>query len=141
MKFAIIAAGEGSRLQQEGIKVYKPLVRLNGERMIERLIRIFASQGAKGIVVIINDKMPEVAEYMQKKQKEMADTDCPIDLVIKSTPSSMHSFYELSRFLDGEPFCLTTVDTVFKEQDFSDYILHFKECDADGLVAVTDLYR
>ena len=33
MKFAIIAAGEGSRLSQEGIVMPKPLVRIGGEPM------------------------------------------------------------------------------------------------------------
>ena len=42
MKFAVIAAGEGSRLNQEGVALPKPLVRLNGEPMIDRLLRIFA---------------------------------------------------------------------------------------------------
>ena len=46
MKYAIIAAGEGSRLREEGIKVPKPMVNLRGEMLIERLIRIFKSQGA-----------------------------------------------------------------------------------------------
>ena len=31
MKYAIIAAGEGSRLQQEGVVLPKPLVKLRGE--------------------------------------------------------------------------------------------------------------
>lgn len=138
MKFAIIAAGEGSRLAQEGVEVCKPLVRLNGEMMIDRLIRIFIGRGASRIAVIVNSKMPEVAEYMQQKQREMSDSSCPLDLVIKSTPSSMHSFYELSPYLEGEPFCLTTVDTVFSEHDFADYISRFETCNADGLMAVTD---
>ena len=30
MKFAIISAGEGSRLSQEGVALPKPLVQLNG---------------------------------------------------------------------------------------------------------------
>ena len=41
MRYAIIAAGEGSRLAQEGISLPKPLVKINGEAMIDRLIRIF----------------------------------------------------------------------------------------------------
>ena len=41
MDYAIIAAGEGSRLAQEGIKWPKPLVRLNGTALIDRLIDIF----------------------------------------------------------------------------------------------------
>ena len=39
MKYAIIAAGNGSRLAQEGITVPKPLVEINGERLIDRLVR------------------------------------------------------------------------------------------------------
>ena len=41
MKFAVIAAGEGSRLAEEGVKHPKPLVELHGEAMIARLVRIF----------------------------------------------------------------------------------------------------
>ena len=37
MKYAIIAAGEGSRLQQEGIDLPKPLVPIGGEAMNDRL--------------------------------------------------------------------------------------------------------
>jgi len=45
MNYAIIAAGEGSRLMQEGVEQPKPLVELNGEPMIHRLIRIFNANG------------------------------------------------------------------------------------------------
>jgi choline kinase len=54
MRYAIIAAGEGSRLRQEGIAVPKPLIMVNGERLIDRLIRIFTENGATEIVVICN---------------------------------------------------------------------------------------
>lgn len=36
MKFAIIAAGEGSRLAAEGITLPKPLVEVGGEPLIDR---------------------------------------------------------------------------------------------------------
>ena len=45
MKFAIIAAGEGTRLSQEGVRLPKPLVQLNGRAMIDRLIHIFMQNG------------------------------------------------------------------------------------------------
>ena len=45
MKFAIISAGEGSRLSQEGVALPKPLVQLNGMAMIDRLVHIFAQNG------------------------------------------------------------------------------------------------
>ena len=51
----------------------------------------------------------------------------------------MHCFYELSHYLDGDKICLTTVDTIFKEEEFSGYIQQFiQEDKLDGLMAVTD---
>lgn len=133
MKFAIIAAGEGSRLAHEGIVKPKPLVELNGESMIKRLINIFMRQGAEEVVVIINNQMEETKEFMQQLQKEL-----PIRLVVKTTPSSMHSFYEISPLLKGGKFCLTTVDTIFQEEEFGLFIRAFKDSDTDGMMAVTD---
>ncbi|MGP1435156.1 MAG: nucleotidyltransferase family protein [Phocaeicola sp.] len=135
MKFAIISAGEGSRLQQEGVGLPKPLVELNGVSMIDRLIKIFIDCGATEIVIIINNEQPLTKAHLIEVQKK---SRIPIQLVIKSTPSSMHSFYELSKFLCDDKFCLTTVDTVFKEREFKIYIDKFMHSDADGLMAVTD---
>ena len=57
IKFAILAAGEGSRLAQEGVALPKPLVQIHGEAMIDRLIRIFMDCGAKEILIITNNLM------------------------------------------------------------------------------------
>ena len=56
MKFAIIAAGEGSRLANEGVAKPKPLVELQGVPIIERLIRIFERNGASSINIIVNEE-------------------------------------------------------------------------------------
>ena len=133
MNFAIISAGEGSRLAQEGVAKPKPLVELNGEAMIERLIRIFMRQGADRVVVIINDLVPETRDFLIRLKE-----DLPIELVVKTTPSSMHSFFEISHLLEGDRFCLTTVDTIFHEEEFARYIEAFRASEADGLMAVTD---
>ena len=53
----------------------------------------------------------------------------------------MHSFYELSRYLSDGPFCLTTVDTIFRPEEFKAYIASFietVEAGGDGLMGVTD---
>jgi NDP-sugar pyrophosphorylase family protein len=134
MKYAIIAAGEGSRLAQEGVKLPKPLVKLNGIEMIKRLINIFVNNNATSISIIVNEEMTAVQDYVQNIK-----LDIPLNLVIKSTPSSMHSFYELRNFLRDERFCLTTVDTIFKESDFKKYIDAFASNPSiDGMMAVTD---
>ena len=136
MKFAIIAAGEGSRLQQEGIALPKPLVKLCGEPMIERLVRIFTACEAEEICVIVNDLFPETAAFVRELQQRPALP--PISLTVQTTPSSMHSFALLAPRLSDAPFCLTTVDTIFREDEFAAYINEFKASEADGLMAVTD---
>ena len=133
MKFAIIAAGEGSRLANEGVTKPKPLVELYGVSIIERLIRIFARNGATSINIIVNEQQPETVEFLNT-----IDAGCPINIVVKSTPSSMHSMHALSHLLRDEKFCLTTVDTLFKEEEFAQYIKNLEECDGDGIMAVTD---
>jgi NDP-sugar pyrophosphorylase family protein len=133
MKFAILAAGEGSRLASEGVAKPKPLVELQGIPLIERLIRIFARNGASSINIIVNEQQPETVEFI--KSLEMR---CPINIVIKSTPSSMHSMHALSHLLRGEKFCLTTVDTLFREDEFANYIKKLEEYEGDGIMAVTD---
>lgn len=135
MKFAIISAGEGSRLSQEGVALPKPLVQLNGVAMIDRLIQIFIRNGADSVVVIINNESSLTKEHLARLQTE---TKVPLKVVVKTTPSSMHSFYELSPYLQDDKFCLTTVDTIFREEEFAAFIEAFKRSDNDGYMAVTD---
>ena len=134
MNYAIIAAGEGSRLAQEGVKKPKPLVELNGEPMIGRLIGIFTRCNAESISIIVNQEMTEVKEYL-----DSIELGIPLNIVVKSTPSSMHSFYELSRIMPGGKFCLTTVDAIFREEDFARYIAAYEAAgnECDGMMAVT----
>lgn len=134
MKFAILAAGEGSRLAQEGIELPKPLVKLNGEAMIDRLIRIFMDNDAEEIFVITNNLTTLVQEHLH----ELVKSRVPVRLVVKTTPSSMHSFYELEKYIGEGKFCLTTVDTIFDEREFSSYISEFNLSGYDGMMAVTD---
>ena len=134
MDYAIIAAGEGSRLVQEGVKCPKPLVQLNGMTLIDRLINVFLKNNATSISIIVNEEMTEVQEHLRKTELPV-----PFYLLVKSTPSSMHSFYELSHHLDSDNICLTTVDTIFREEEFGGYIQKFlKDSRLDGLMAVTD---
>ena len=136
MNFAIIAAGEGSRLVQEGVALPKPLVTLDGRPMIGRLIDIFNECGAENISIIVNERMTEVRDYILERAKTSA---APIHLVVKSTPSSMHSFYEVSSvFPAGSKFILTTVDTIFRQDEFDGYVRAFAADDTvDGCMAVT----
>lgn len=142
MKFGIIAAGEGSRLAAEGVTVPKPLVEVRGEKLVDRLIRIFMNEGAEEIAVICNDRTNMVERHLAALQhKQMEGRAVPLRYIVKSTPSSMHSFFELSPLLEGGPFVLTTVDTIFREEEFHGYVEAFRKNLSegwDGLMGVTD---
>jgi hypothetical protein len=139
MKFAIIAAGEGSRLATEGVTQPKPLIPLCGVPMIERLISIFHRCGAEEIIVAVNSTRPETHQYLLEFSE--ANPTIPLRIVVADTPSSMHTFAALAPYLQEAPFCLTTVDTIFQEEAFRAY-LHATEqylLDGyDGCMAVTD---
>lgn len=139
MKFAIIAAGEGSRLATEGVTQPKPLIPLCRVPMIERLISIFHRCGAEEIIVAVNSARPETHQYLLEFSE--ANPTIPLRIVVADTPSSMHTFAALAPYLQEAPFCLTTVDTIFQEEAFRAY-LHATEqylLDGyDGCMAVTD---
>lgn len=137
MNFGIIAAGQGSRLAHEGVVLPKPLVSINGRPMIGRLIDLFVACGAESLTIIVNEEMTEVADYLSAIAPSLP---CPLNLIIKSTPSSMHSFYEVAKRLRGKGrYIVTTVDTIFRENDFRPYADAFSRAsrDVDGMMAVT----
>jgi len=132
--FAIIAAGEGSRLAQSGYPYPKPLARLHGETLVDRLMAIFSTYGANSINLIINEESTVLEEYLQK-----LSLDVPFRLIKQTTESSLHS---LDVLLKGIPevseLCLTTVDTIFRAETFESYLDYFQEHpELDALMAVT----
>lgn len=143
MKYAIIAAGDGSRLAAEGVAEPKPLVRVGGRPLIDRLLDVFMQNDAEEIIVICNDRMSSVVAHLRELQRDGLDgVRLPLRYVVKTTPSSMHSFFEISRYMGGGAFCVTTVDTIFRPDEFGGYIRAFKsEVSAgkcQGMMGVTD---
>lgn len=101
--------------------------------MIRRLIDIFTECRAESISVVVNEHMTEVRSYLENLSNEI-----PLNLVVKTTPSSMHSFYEVSRSFTHGKFILTTVDTIFRPDDFKNYVKAFEADNSnDGYMAVT----
>jgi len=129
----------GSRLTEEGIGEPKPLVKVGGEQLIDRLIRIFLTQKASEIDVICNERDVPVCQHLSILQH---NRHVPLKFIVKTTASSMHSLFELSALIGEEPFVLTTVDTIFHEHEFAEYVQAFQQLlvtnEADGLMAVTD---
>jgi NDP-sugar pyrophosphorylase family protein len=135
MKFAIISAGVGERMKADGVSVPKPLVRINGQPMIGRLIDLSVENGAKEISCIVNEDSMEVHDYLRSLKLNI-----PLKVVVKSTPSSLHSFFALKTFLENDYFCMSTVDSIFRNEDFRNF-LEYAENNRpafDALLAITD---
>ena len=143
MKFAIIAAGDGERLKAEGVSTPKPLVSVNGETMVDRLVRVFMDNEAEEIVVICNDRSLQVPSHLLNLQRDgLRGRPVPLRFLVKGTPSSMHSLFEISNHLQEKPFVLTTVDTLFREDEFAAFVEAFRQKaeagSTDALMGVTD---
>ena len=138
MVYGIIAAGEGSRLRADGYPGFKPMVEIAGETLISRLIRIFYQNAAKAVYIILNTGEKEVGTYIQA----LPAGGLPIHIIYRDTPSSFHSFYELVHSMPPghrHELCISTIDPIFRETAFQDYIAAFRAVPAlDGLMAVTD---
>ena len=137
MHYAIIAAGEGSRLRHEGISVPKPLIRLGDDTLMGRLIAIMRRQpDCERISVIIS---PAVHDYAAA-EGITAPWDDADDVIVDTTPGSMHSLHRLSPCLRrSSRFCLTTVDTVFRPDEFDSFTKAIRDSGdtADGYMGVT----
>jgi len=119
LRAGVLAAGRGERLRASNL--LKPLVKVGGRTLIERVLTSMAEAGATEVSVIINENSLAVRDYL-------AGSDWPFALrwIVETTPSSMHSFLRVIETLaadgDNGPFFLSTVDTIAGAQTFSRFI-------------------
>lgn len=133
MNFAIIAAGEGSRLAAEGVAAPKPLLEIGGVPLIERLIGMAAANGAQSVACIINESASTVRQFLETRRFA-----APVHVLVKTTPSSLHSLHALLPVVGAQPFCLFTVDAVCREAELRDFIaFSTRQTDCDAIMAVT----
>jgi len=131
----LIAAGEGSRLKSEGINCSKPLIQINGKPLIERLFAVLEKYSVLSVNCIINEESDDLLEFINNYNFESE-----FNLTVKSTPSSFHSFAEVGKFVKAGHFLLATVDSVFHENEFDNFINTYfnSAADLDGLMSVTN---
>lgn len=108
LKAGIIAAGLGERFRRAGITTPKPLIEVGGRTLLVRTIHSAADAGAEAIALIVNAEYPEV-----ERAARTGRWPVPLELVVRTTPSSMESFFALQPHLSDSPFLLLTVDAIF----------------------------
>lgn len=119
LRAGVFAAGRGERLRT--LSTLKPLVRVDGRTLIERVLISLGEAGASEIVIIINEESLAVRDHVAALEWPFA-----IRWLVETTPSSMHSFLRVVETLaaDGDdgPFLLSTVDTVASAQTYTRFI-------------------
>jgi len=135
MKAGIIAAGWGERLGQ---RTPKALTRVGGRALIDYALDGLQRAGATEVTCIVNEAARDVPEYVQRSGRRLA-----MDWIVRTTPSSMHSFIHvlerLSRHGD-DSYVMTTVDSVAGPaviQRFVEMSRQFQE--SDVTLGLTDL--
>ena len=140
MHYAILAAGQGSRLKNEGIPRPKPLVTLGGSTLLGRLGQLLSSRpDCSSLSVILNSSTAAEAERLGLSS-ELRLFD---NIVVADTAGSMDSLAALAptlRRLSGHgdsAFCLMTADSVWLPEEFDTYMDATRSGSADGYMAVT----
>ena len=113
----IIAAGEGSRLRAGGYTMPKALVPVGGVPLIEATIANFAAAGIQSLVIIVNEASRTCVDWVR--------AHCPrldVEFIVKTTPSSLVSFREVSARLGPGPALITTVDSWCRPRDFVRFV-------------------
>ncbi|PYJ87773.1 MAG: hypothetical protein DME70_05900 [Verrucomicrobia bacterium] len=135
LRAGILAAGRGERLRTQPTDL-KPLARVSGETLIERVLNSIAEAGASEVTVIINDDSLFVREHVDKRSWPFR-----LSWIVETTPTSMHSFLRLVEALaaDGNegPFLVSTVDTIAGPNAYADFIERARREQAAVALALT----
>jgi NDP-sugar pyrophosphorylase family protein len=127
---AIIAAGEGSRLRRDGLAMPKPMVPVAGIPLVEHTVRNFLAAGIRSLFVIVNEEENDCAEFLRSRFRESAS----VDVLVKTTPSSLVSFREvLARTGPGRTL-VSTVDAFCPREDFVSFAEEAARMPEDALV-------
>ena len=129
MKGGIIAAGAGSRLRQAGWTVPKPLVEVAGLPLIGRVIRNFRAAGITSFVIIFNEEERDCERWVRSQYP-----DLDLQILVKTTASSLESFREVCARLGSGPALISTVDAWCPEDEFVAFVKAVRQYPPDATV-------
>ena len=136
MRAGILAAGSGSRLRGQDA-IPKPLRRVAGTPLIERVVDDLERAGATDIHIIINAESTAIRDYLDRTARSSH-----LHWIVETTPSSMHSFFRvlesLSAFSADAPYVISTVDVVAPPGTFRRFRERALTHHADVTFAVTN---
>lgn len=134
LRGGIIAAGHGERLKAGSWQGPKPLLPIAGRPLIGHAVDNLARAGVSRIDVIFNEDSVDCAEWLRLNKGAV-----PIEIIVRSTPSSFESFRLIAERLQGTAAIVTTVDGIMDQDALIPLARAVADSAADGLVlGVTD---
>jgi len=112
----ILAAGDGSRLREDGWTMAKPLVPVAGVPLIAHVVENFLAAGIESLAIIFNAREEDCAEFVRARF-----SGADIRILVKTTASSLESFREIARMLPPGPALVSTVDAWCPRPDFLEF--------------------
>ncbi len=132
MNLAIIGAGKITDLNSERLKTSNHLMKIGNEYLIERIISIARKSSIQRVCCLVNSSDTALREYLST-----TDFGIPINLIVQTTTSTLHSLFLLSPYFINERFCLVTTNSVFTESEFSEFsAFSTLQDEVDGFLAV-----
>ena len=113
----IIAAGEGSRLRRDGWTVPKALVEIDGTPLIASTIDNFLHSGVTRLTIIVNEQSREIVDWVQSHYP-----DLDAQFIVKTTASSLESFFEVKAAMPPGAALISTVDAWCPDGAFADFV-------------------
>jgi len=113
----IIAAGEGSRLKAAGYTMPKALVPVGGVPLIEAVIGNFLSASIDSLVIIVNEASRACETFVRRRFPRL-----DVDVIVKTTGSSLESFLVVGERLGAGPALVSTVDAWCRPADFVRFV-------------------
>lgn len=117
LRGGVIAAGDGNRLRADGYETPKPLVRVGGVPLIEHALRNLLAAGVTAPVVIVNEAGRACVDWVRARFP-----DVEVEFIVKTTRSSLESFFEVSRRLPAGRSVISTVDAWCPRQAFVGFV-------------------
>jgi NDP-sugar pyrophosphorylase family protein len=116
MNAGILAAGWGTRLGGGP----KALTRIGARTLVDLALEGLLDAGAGRVTCIVNETSGAVCEHVARTWPGL-----PVDWIVRTTPSSMHSFLAvLERLASGtsDPCLLTTIDAVGRPGTLREFV-------------------
>ncbi len=115
MKVVIMAGGRGTRIAELFPDIPKPLIPVDGMPILEREIRLLASQGFKDLILTVG----YLADKIIANFGDGSQLGVKIDYFVEETPlGNAGALFQLREKIGKEPFFLLNADAAF-DVDFN----------------------